>query len=74
MLPKFKVHKGVKGVVLDESSKLPIMNVTIQVEGIAHNVSTYFYGDYWRLLAPGHYVIIASHPRYYNQFFVIQLS
>jgi hypothetical protein len=61
---KKKVHKGIKGVVTDDSSKAPIVNATIQIEGISHNVSTYIYGDYWRVLAPGRYYVVASHQGY----------
>jgi carboxypeptidase D len=50
--------------VVDDYKKSPILNCTIQIEGIAHNVTSYVYGDYWRILAPGTYNVIASHPKY----------
>jgi hypothetical protein len=48
--------------VSNEATKGPIPEATIQIEGIAHNVTTYIYGDYWRVLAPGRYYVVASHP------------
>ena len=58
-----KALKGVKGYVVDEVTKSPIINATIQVEGINHNVTSYMNGDFWRILSPGHYWLIISHPR-----------
>ena len=62
-----KIHKGVKGFIQDESTHAGILNATIQVEGINHNVTSYLFGDYWRLLVPGHYWLIVSHPNYETQ-------
>ena len=58
-----KVHKGIRGIVIDDRTKLPIKNCTIQIQEVNHNVTTYDFGDYWRVLAPGHYNVIASHPK-----------
>jgi carboxypeptidase D len=64
-----QVHMGVKGYVSDyeTSNKLNDygiygipLNAIISVEGLAHNVTTSFYGDYWRLLMPGVYQMTAS--------------
>lgn len=63
----YQVHKGVRGVIKDSSSKSPISEAIIQVDGISKNVSSYIHGDYWRLLTPGHYVLRASHPDYMSQ-------
>jgi hypothetical protein len=57
------VLKGVKGFVKDSGSKTPIKDATIQVEGINHNVTSWTHGDYWRILEPGHYWLIFSHPK-----------
>ncbi|CAF0751962.1 unnamed protein product [Brachionus calyciflorus] len=59
-----QAHKGIKGVVRDQVTKLAIQNATIQIEDIPHNVTTYRYGDYWRILTPGHYYLSVSHPKY----------
>ena len=53
-----EVHKGIKGFVFDNKGK-PVNNATIKVEGIAHNVTSYTEGDYWRLLIAGTYNVTA---------------
>lgn len=47
---------GLHGFVQNENKK-PIEDAVIYVKGIKHNVTTAKYGDYWRLLVPGHYQI-----------------
>ncbi|KAI6646529.1 hypothetical protein LOD99_12650 [Oopsacas minuta] len=54
---------GVKGFVTDEEGDR-VEGACISVSGIAHNVYTYKYGDYWRLLAPGTYNISVHHEDY----------
>jgi len=64
-------HTGVKGLVTDAISGLPIAGAVISVTNvtergqrdvIAHDVTTARAGDYYRLLTPGHYTITASSP------------
>ena len=55
----FKVHKGVKGVVKDESGQ-PIKDAKISIRNREKDVKTAVDGDYWRLLLPGDYEVTAS--------------
>ncbi|XP_006031236.1 adipocyte enhancer-binding protein 1 isoform X2 [Alligator sinensis] len=53
-----QVHRGIKGVVTDQQGD-PIANATIVVGGIKHHVKTAAGGDYWRILNPGEYRVLA---------------
>ncbi|TRY63832.1 hypothetical protein TCAL_08292 [Tigriopus californicus] len=57
-------HLGVKGMVLDGQTNIPVPNAQVHVEGINHPVTTTNKGEYWRLLAPGTYRLFATAPGY----------
>lgn len=59
-----KVHTGVKGFVTDESSKKGISGARLQINGRNFVSTSGSFGDYWRLLQPGHYRLTASAPGY----------
>ncbi|XP_051883070.1 carboxypeptidase N catalytic chain [Pristis pectinata] len=61
-----EVHKGIKGMVLDENNN-GIPEAVISVFGINHDVTTGLDGDYFRLLLPGKYIVTASAPGYESQ-------
>ncbi|EDV22434.1 uncharacterized protein TRIADDRAFT_28479 [Trichoplax adhaerens] len=57
---------GIHGCVYDNSTihKNGIIGATISVSGINYNIRTAQFGDFWRLLLPGRYTLIASAPGY----------
>ncbi|KAJ2947032.1 hypothetical protein O0L34_g16377 [Tuta absoluta] len=67
----WKAHSGVKGIVSDDSgfitnAVISIVNITDSIpRPIRHDITTGPYGDYYRLLTPGHYEVTASHPAYF---------
>lgn len=67
----WKAHSGVKGIVSDDSGLIQnaiisVVNITGPVpRPIRHDVTTGLYGDYYRLLTPGHYELTASHSGYF---------
>jgi len=69
-----QIHKGIKGFIRDERTGQEIANATVQIEGINHNITSYIYGDFWRILSPGHYWVIVSHPSYEPQRLEVQVN
>ncbi|EPY79201.1 hypothetical protein CB1_000951070 [Camelus ferus] len=57
---------GIAGVVRDKDTELGIADAVIAVDGINHDVTTAWGGDYWRLLTPGDYMVTASAEGYHT--------
>jgi len=55
------VQGGVRGIVTDQSGN-PVPNAVVEVNGIQKNITTSYFGEYWRLLSPGKYCIRATSP------------
>ncbi|KAI2651079.1 Carboxypeptidase D [Labeo rohita] len=58
-----QAHIGVRGFVMTRSG-FGLPDATISVSGSDHNITTWMFGDYYRLLLPGRYDITASTPGY----------
>ncbi|XP_054913062.1 probable carboxypeptidase X1 isoform X2 [Poeciliopsis prolifica] len=52
-----QVHRGIKGVIRDKSTKRGIENAVVKVEDHDHDIRSAADGDYWRLLNPGEYKV-----------------
>ena len=61
-----EVHKGVKGFVKDGVG-MAVANATISVLDRDHNITATVHGEYWRLLVPGMYQVLATAPGYLAQ-------
>ena len=48
------VQGGVRGLVTNSAGDT-VSNAIIEVDGINKNVTTSYFGEFWRLLAPGQY-------------------
>ena len=55
-----EVHRGLAGFVTDNITGQPIANASIDIIGRNHSVTTTRDGEYWRLLSPGAYSVVAS--------------
>ena len=54
------VHRGVKGLITDEKTGLPIANASVKIKGIEKTIYSTDQGEFWRLLKPGDYVMTVS--------------
>jgi len=61
------VHKGIRGVIKDTNTKVPINEATIHIKGNDKNVTSYSSGDYWKIVTPGKYIVSISHPDYISE-------
>ncbi|XP_045430418.1 probable carboxypeptidase X1 isoform X1 [Pipistrellus kuhlii] len=61
-----QVRMGIAGFVRDKDTELGIADAVIAVDGINHDVTTAWGGDYWRLLTPGDYMVTASAEGYHS--------
>ena len=66
MLCFFQSHRGIKGFVFDEKDE-PISNAIVKIVGRTHVVRTAKDGDFWRLLTPGKFYVVASAKNYEDQ-------
>lgn len=69
-----KVHSGVKGVVTDASTGEPIEGAFIELQTINHAIKTGPDGDFYRLLTPRTYQMVASHAGYKRKSVTVSVS
>ncbi|XP_030001224.1 probable carboxypeptidase X1 isoform X2 [Sphaeramia orbicularis] len=60
-----QVHRGIKGVVRDKDTGAGIADAIIKVDEIDHHIRSVADGDYWRLLNPGEYRVMATAEGYF---------
>lgn len=58
-----EVHRGVRGFTVDLNGQ-PIPNVRLRIKGRNVEFKSTNKAEYWRILLPGVYTIIAEHPNY----------
>ena len=51
---------GVKGVVADSGTDIPIVGASVEIVGRDHPTNTTKQGEYWRYLLPGQYQMHVS--------------
>ncbi|KAK8398384.1 hypothetical protein O3P69_003938 [Scylla paramamosain] len=54
-----QVHMGAKGIVEDADTGERLKGMYVSVEELHYNVTTSDQGEYWRLLMPGEYTLLA---------------
>lgn len=58
-----EVHRGVRGFTVDRNNnRIPDVNLRIKSRNMSFRSTQN--GEYWRILLPGVYTIIAEHPNY----------
>ena len=57
VLTSHDCHAGVKGIVKDGITGLPVAGAMVVIEGRLHFSKTTVLGEFWRILLPGNYVI-----------------
>ncbi|UYV74440.1 CPE [Cordylochernes scorpioides] len=75
-------HIGIKGLVHEAGTKLPLEGAVVKVVNITgdklrpinHDVTTTAQGEYWRLLTPGQYRVVASKHGYQPQETFVQVN
>lgn len=80
MVYMWHVHSGIRGVVANKKGT-PIANAVITVKDLTtdkvinHDITSAHDGDYWRLLAPGVYEVMACAPPTYGcQSYEVELT
>ena len=68
-----EVHKGVKGVVTDIYGG-PIANAEVKVQSRSGVITTTSEGEYWRLLAPGNYVVSVGAQGYSTNYSAVSVG
>ena len=68
-----EVHKGVKGIVTDIYG-VPIANAEVTLESQSGVITTTSEGEYWRLLAPGNYVLSVEAPGYSTNYSAVSVG
>ncbi|XP_040355080.1 carboxypeptidase M [Ixodes scapularis] len=56
-------HRGVRGIILDDAG-YPVKNARLMIKGRYMPFRTSDRGEYWRILLPGRYTLMASSPEH----------
>lgn len=62
-----EAHRGIKGTVKDSKTGSLLAGVTVSVTNRFHNTTTTSFGDYFRILLPGHYDVIFQKAGYKSE-------
>lgn len=62
-----EAHRGIKGTVKDSKTGALLPDVRVHVVNRQHNITTTRFGDYFRILLPGHYDIIFEKAGYVSE-------